>query len=310
MVALAPIVTEALQLLRATLPAMIDISSRVPAELPPVAVDAAQLHQVIMNLGTNAAHAMRERGGRLRVLAEAVTVGVEDARLSPDLRAGPYIRLTVSDDGGGMDEATRGRIFDPFFTTKVPGEGTGLGLSVVHGIMQGHGGAITVASAPGAGTTFDLYFPVSEAPAAAATTPAVGPLPRHAERVLFVDDEEDIVRAGSETLTGLGYRVTTARRPAEALRIFRSRPSDFDAVVTDYGMPGMSGLGLVEALREIRSDVPVILCSGFLSDEASLDVARLEVRRVVDKPYTASTLAAALHAVFEAGALASPTPAR
>jgi PAS domain S-box-containing protein len=298
--ALAPIVEEALELLRATLPAMIDIVSDVPADLPAVAVDAAQLHQVLLNLGTNAAHAMRERGGRLEVRAEAPTVG-KGPGLPPELPAGRYVELRVSDNGCGMDEATRVRIFDPFFTTKLPGEGTGLGLSVVHGIMQSHGGAITVASEPGAGTTFRLYFPAAETQPAASRPVTFGGLPRHAKRVLFVDDEPDIVDVGAAILRRLGYEVTGAALPTEALKIYQERPDDFDVVVTDFAMPGMSGLALVGALREIRSDIPVILCSGFLSDDTVTAAARqLGIRRLIHKPFTGPILASALHAVFEA----------
>jgi CheY-like chemotaxis protein len=296
---LAPLVEEAIQLLRATLPAMIDIRWHVvPGVLPAVAADAGQIHQVIMNLATNAFHAMREHGGALEIRLDAVKVSAEHARLSPELQVGPYVKLSVTDSGCGMDRATLTRIFDPFFTTKSPGEGTGLGLSVVHGIMQSHRGAITVYSEPGRGTAFHLYFPVIDT--VAEVSPARDPLPLgHGERLLYVDDEDALVVLGTEMLRRLGYHVTACNNPTEALQTFRSRPRDFDAVVSDVAMPGMSGLDLASALLEIRPGVPIVICSGYFTDTDAAAARRLGIRGVLHKPYTDQDLGQALHNLFD-----------
>ncbi len=293
---LAPIVEEAVQFLRATLPAMLEIRAELAPGLPDVAVDATQVHQVIMNLGTNAAHAMGGQGC-LELRAEALTVDVERARRTPGLQAGPCVLVSVRDTGHGMDRATLARIFDPFFTTKRPGEGTGLGLSVAHGIMQSHGGAITAYSEPGRGTVFYLYFPVGER-SAVAPAELDAAVPGHDKRVLFVDDEEDIAELGIELLQRLGYQVTGVVDPSAALQLFKARPFEFDAVISDLAMPGMSGLALAGALREIRPDVPIILCSGLVSEDALASAAVLGVQEVIPKPYSVPALARALHQAF------------
>jgi PAS domain S-box-containing protein len=297
---LAPIVAEALDLLRASLPAMIEIRTHVPADLPPVAVDATQIHQVIMNLGTNAAHAMRSRGGVLEVIAAPVAVGANDVPV-PDLSPGAYLRLSISDNGSGMDAATLARIFDPFFTTKAPGEGTGLGLATVYGIVRDHGGAVSVYSEPGVGTIFHLYLPVARtAPAApAAPVVAAGAVRGHDRRVLFVDDEEDLVHNARRGLERLGYHVTGVTSPAIALKMFRAEPRDFDVVITDQAMPGMSGLALARELLELRPGTPIILCTGFLGTEAAETAREIGVRGPVSKPYAMQTLAQALHEIFD-----------
>jgi PAS domain S-box-containing protein len=299
---LAPIVEEAVHLLRATLPAMIAIRRSIPPGLPPVAVDATQLHQVIMNLGTNAMHAMRERGGVLEVRADVVKIDDERVQLTPGLKVGQYVRVSVSDDGHGIDKATLSRIFDPFFTTKAAGEGTGLGLSVVHGIMESHGGTITVYSELGTGTVFHLYFPVADARIPVEHAVASRVLPVRQSRVLFVDDEEEITAMGGEMLTRIGYDVTGFTDPMEALRTFRARPRDFDIVVTDMAMPGMSGLELARSIRGIRPGIPVILCSGLLGEEALASAHRLGLRGSVEKPYTVHELARALADALAEGA--------
>jgi len=296
--AVGPIVAEALRLLRATLPAIVEISTALPDDLPLVAVDPTQVHQVIMNLGTNAAHAMGATGGNLTIGASCVRPEAELAQRS-GLRPEPYVRLSVRDDGCGMDEATRARIFDPFFTTKPTGVGTGLGLSMVHRIMQAHGGAVAVQSTPGLGTEFELYFPVAGDPApddAAETAPdtAAG----GEQRVLFVDDEPAITMMAAVLLESLGYEVTTANHPADALASFRAAPDAFDVLITDLTMPGMSGLDLAASLREIRADFPVVICSGLLSDSV-LEFARdRELVHVLNKPYVGADLTRALNAMF------------
>jgi PAS domain S-box-containing protein len=302
---LAPIVDEALRLLRATLPAMIEIHADVRADLPPVAVSATQLHQVIMNLGTNAAQAMADAGGVLEVRAERVTPDREFAE-QMKLRRQPHVRLSVRDDGCGIPAEVIDRIFDPFFTTKAPGEGTGLGLSMVHGIMRAHGGAVVVESPLGAGTVFELYFPVADAepdaadagPDAADAAPEIAPPPDR-RSVLFVDDEESILRMARDMLEHMGYRVTAVAHPKRALEIFRTAPGDFDVVVSDLTMPGMSGLALAAGLRATHRYKPIVLCSGLLSEETLAAAADLGIQAVVSKPYIITDIARAIEEVVQ-----------
>ena len=293
---LRPIVEEALALLRATLPVTVRIHADLAAELPAVLTDATQIHQVIMNLGVNAADAMTERTGRLDVRLEASTIeaGVDGIA---DLREGPCVRLSIRDDGRGMDRAVLARIFQPFFTTKPLGAGTGLGLSLVQDIMRSHGGAIAVDSEPGRGTEFHLHFPaadgVAEEPAA---KPAV--MRGRGERVLYVDDDNALVFLITRMLSRLGYRVTGFTDAAEALKSFRSRPNDFDVVVTDVTMPGMAGPELARELLSVRPGLPIIMTSGYIRPEDSELARRLGVQELILKPNTIDDLGAALHWLF------------
>lgn len=292
-VQLRPIVEEALRLLRSTLPAMIRIESRFEPDLPPAAVDATQVHQVVMNLATNAAHAMEE-GGTLEVSLEAVTIEPTESATSPDLRPGRYVRIVVSDSGSGMDRATLERIFDPFFSTKPAGQGTGLGLSVVHGIVRGHDGAINVYSEPDKGTTFRVYFPASSHVALPQQ-----PAPRVVQaqrsgRIMYVDDEDALVFLGERVLERLGYRVSGYTDPAQALRDFTARPQDFDVVVTDLSMPGMSGFHLAQSLLEVRADLPIVMTTGYVRPQDRETARRCGVRELILKPDTIDELGSTL----------------
>ena len=298
---LRPVVEEVLKLLRATLPATIAIRTRFDDCTPDVQADPGQIHQVLMNLGTNAAHAMAERGGALEVQLEPVELDAGALTIAPELRAGRYARLSVRDTGSGMDPATLERIFEPFYTTKAPGQGTGLGLSVVHGIMTSHDAAITVDTQVGVGTTFHLYFPAADVTAAAdAARPA---RERHGrgEHILFVDDEEAIVYVATLILRRLGYRVTGATDAVQALQEFRSRPHEFAAVVTDLAMPGLSGHDLARQVREIRPDIPVVLTSGYVRPGDVEAAQRLGVGEVLLKPNLVGDLEATLHRVLTGG---------
>jgi PAS domain S-box-containing protein len=295
---LQPVIEEALRLVRATLPARVQIVSHFAADVPPVKVDAGQIHQVVVNLATNAAHAIGEKNGTIEVRLDAVNVSEDDTRSTANLEVGRYVRLFVSDDGCGMDRATMNRIFDPFFTTKKQGEGTGLGLSVVHGIVSSHNGAISVTSHLGEGTAFHLYFPVStERPEVKPETAAAAARP-HSERVLYVDDEEALVFLATRMLERSGYHVTGFTDAVTALKEFRAHPQDYDVVVTDLSMPRMSGFEFTEELRGIRKDVPVVLTSGFLQTEDQQRAEELGIRELIQKPATATLLAAALERIF------------
>jgi PAS domain S-box-containing protein len=298
----APVVEEAVELLRATLPAKIEIRTSALPGLPDVAADATQIHQVIMNLGTNAAHALNENGGLIDIRLERANVDAALATTVADLREGPYVRLSVSDNGCGMDHAVVRRIFEPFFTTKGPGEGTGLGLSVVHGIMQSHDGAMTVYSEPGRGTTFNLFFPASADAAGAESPKLAEDIQGHGRRLLYVDDESALVTLFTMILNGVGYVVTGISDPKEALELFRSSPRDFDVVITDLSMPGMSGLDLARKLLEIRPGIPIMLMSGYMP-ESDIEVARgIGVRGFVTKPATGDSLEQALHRLLHESA--------
>jgi PAS domain S-box-containing protein len=296
-IALQPVIEEALALLRATLPARIEIRSGFPADLPAIAADSTQLHQVIMNLCTNAARAMGEQGGVLEVTAKPFQVSGEFIADLAKLRQGNYVRLSVSDTGCGMDAATKERIFDPFFTTQAPGQGTGLGLSVVHGIMKDHEGSITVYSEPGKGTIFRLYFPAGP-PTVEKTLAAAAPAQGSGKHLLYVDDEESLVLLATRSLGRMGYRVTGHTDPARALQVFRENPMQFGAVITDLSMPGMSGTELARHMLAIRPDIPLVMTSGYIRPEDEAEARQIGVRELVLKPDSIEDLAKALHRVF------------
>jgi signal transduction histidine kinase/ActR/RegA family two-component response regulator len=293
-----PVIEDALRLLRSTLPAMIQIRTDFAADLPDVLIDTTQIHQILMNLGTNAAHAIGELGGLIEIRLGSIMVDADRARISADLHEGSYVRLSVSDNGVGMDKAMIERIFEPFFTTKRPDQGTGLGLSVVHGLMQSHHGAIIVRSELGKGTQFDLYFPAAEE-AATATLPTQYDISRgNDEHVLYVDDEPSIVTLMTRKLERLGYRTTGYIDPIEALAAFRSRSHDFDAVVTDLAMPGMSGFDLARELLHIRPDIPIIMTSGHLRPEDTISAQQLGLHGFILKSDIVQELAQALERLF------------
>ncbi len=298
--AIAPIVKEAVKLLRSSLPTTIEI--RLEVALPPdggiVVADPTQIHQVLMNLCTNAAHAMRPRGGILTVNLSQVEVDASLVRRHPDLRPGPYVRLAVSDTGHGMDAAVMDRIFDPYFTTKGVGEGTGLGLSVVQGIVKSCGGAISVYSEAGRGTSFHVFLPrVEEEIAPQAREVEV--LPTGDERILFVDDERPLVDLGKEMLESLGYSVSVNTNSLEALETFRAQPDAFDLVITDMTMPGLTGKELAKELMSIRSDIPIILCTGFSDLINEKQAEEIGIREFLMKPYVIASLAQTIRKVLE-----------
>jgi signal transduction histidine kinase/ActR/RegA family two-component response regulator len=291
------VVREATQLLRASIPRTIEM---VPSALSDSSVmaDPTQIHQVVMNLCTNAAHAMEEKGGVLEVSLEDVLLDADFVAQHPDVSSGLYVRLIVSDTGHGMDPSTASRIFEPYFSTKEKGEGTGLGLSVVHGIVKSHGGAITVYSEPGEGTTFHVYLPVVEQDAPAEIT-AEEVLPTGSETILLVDDELSLVNLEKQMLEGFGYGVVTRTSSLEALEAFRDQPSRFDLVVTDMTMPSMTGDQLATELIKIRPDIPVILCTGFSRKISELEAKAIGIRAFVMKPFLKRDIAATVREVLD-----------
>jgi CheY-like chemotaxis protein len=295
------VVKEALRLLRASLPATIDIRIDIDDDSPPVLCDPTQIHQVLMNLGANAAYAMRAAGGVLAVSLRAVEVESAMIAQHPQLGTGRTVCLSVRDTGCGMDAVTRERIFEPFFTTKGPGEGTGLGLAVVHGIMVNHEGVIVVDSQPGTGTVFHLYFPVIET-AESESIAEPRPLPRgQGQRILFVDDEPAVVQLGGRMLLKLGYRPLAFANSLEALAAFRENPAEFDLVLTDLTMPDITGVELARQVHALRPELPLVIISGHMRTHDADQARSLGVRWFVEKPFSLSALAETFHQALPPG---------
>jgi PAS domain S-box-containing protein len=294
-VQLRHLVAESMQLLRATVPATIDFSLRL-AKVDPVMADPSQIHQVVLNLCTNAVHAMKGSPGRLEVALENCVVDEALAAALPPLRPGPHVRLIVGDSGCGMAAGVMDRIFEPFFTTKGPGEGTGLGLSVVHGIMQTHDGAVGLESQPDVGTRFSLYFPSAAAGADAIVPIAPGkPVRGNGECVLFVDDEARLAELGRAILEQLGYRVITSTRAREALDRLSKAPGSVDLVITDLAMPEMTGMDLAHLVLREHPGTPVILMTGYSADLTPDYVRTQGLVDLLFKPLTIQTLGDAVH---------------
>ncbi|MFP4499871.1 MAG: response regulator [Candidatus Hydrogenedentota bacterium] len=287
------VIREALKLSRATLPATIEIVDNVDVHSGVVEADAAQMHQVFMNFCTNAAYAMRDTGGRIEVSLRDVDLDERGAAIHPKLQPGPYVMLAVRDTGHGMSPEILKRVFDPFFTTKGPGEGTGMGLSVVHGIINNHGGIVIADSEPGHGTTFIVYLPRVVAPVTEAPYEMVQ-LPKAEGRILFVDDEEGVRHFGHAALQRLGYDVVVAATGEEALALFEADPGTFDLLITDQVMPQMTGDELVIAARKTRADLPAILFTGFGERITEDKAQEAGICEIVTKPVVASELDAAI----------------
>jgi PAS domain S-box-containing protein len=294
---LRPVLEETVELLRSTLPARVQLDLRLSDAPLYVGGDATQLQQVLMNLCTNAWHALHGSTGRIVVGLEPIDLDAAAADRLGGLQAGPHAHVWVSDDGCGMDEATRLRVFEPFFTTKVVGRGTGLGLSVVHGIVTLHRGAITVRSAPGQGSTFDMYFPLASAPAAPAPVPAAEAAGARGtgQHVVYVDDDPVMLLMVEGLLQRWGYRVTCLSDPGELMPLLHADPDAFDVVVTDFNMPAMSGLDLAREIARLRPALPVVISSGYVSEAMRAEVLRVGVRHVLQKEYTLEQLADVVH---------------
>ncbi len=295
----APIIKETLKMLRASLPATIEIKQTMGQDLGKILADPTQIHQVLMNLCTNAAHAMREAGGVLEVGLSQVHLQEEPVLRTFALDPGNYLRLTVRDTGQGIAPAILEKIFDPFFTTKSRGEGTGLGLSVVHGIVTSHGGGIEVQSTQGQGTSFTLYFPVLESVSETVSVVVTDALPAGKERVLLVDDESALIEMGARALVYLGYQVTTRTSSVEALELFRDQPDNFDLVITDYTMPNMTGGELAKNILAIRPGMPIVLCTGFSEVFTEEKAKALGIGGYVMKPISIHDLACICRSVLD-----------
>ena len=294
------IVQEALKLLRPSLPTTIEIRQEIADTPDTVLADPTQIHQVLMNLCTNAAHAMMDKGGVLDIILDSVVIGEKSAAQHVELNPGRYQRLTVSDTGLGMDKETLIRIFDPFFTTKEKGKGTGMGMSVVHGIVKSHGGTITVYSELGIGSTFHVYLPILEPGADIQQSAAEpGTLPAGMERILFVDDEEPLVELAREMLESLGYKVTSRTSSIEAMELFKHDPHRFDLIITDLTMPHLTGIELSNEIIKIRPDIPIILCTGFSATITPEKAKAAGIREFVMKPLLIEQIAKTIRVALD-----------
>ncbi len=292
---LGTVVEESLRALRAGIPPSVDMVWRNETLESPIVADPNQIHQVVMNLVTNAVHAVGNEG-TIEITLSATQVDRDMAERHPDLAPGSYFRLTVTDDGCGIPPEILGRIFDPFFTTKPVGEGSGLGLAAVHGIVRAQRGAVIVHSRPGAGTTFHVFLPRADPQAVPGSE---APRSRGGERILLVDDEPEVLEVEQQVLENLGYHVEACPSAREALRRFRARPEEFDLLFTDQSMPGMSGLELASALRALRPDLPVVLCTGFERRSTRLEARELGIDQVVLKPVSVYSIGEAVRKALD-----------
>ncbi|UCH93686.1 MAG: response regulator, partial [Candidatus Aminicenantes bacterium] len=292
---LSLIVKEALKLLRSTLPENIEIISKIEAKDCFILANPTQFHQVVMNLLTNAAHAMKDKGGIIEVkLTEEI---LEDA-LYKGLKTGPHLRLTVSDTGCGIKPEHLDKIFDPFFTTKNPGEGTGMGLAVVHGIVEGHQGHISVFSKENEGTTFSILVPIIVDVIHKQEEEDMQ-LPKGNESILLVEDDDYLIEAEKKMLEELGYKVTAVTSAVEAFEIFQKLPHRFDIIITDYALPKMTGVQLINKIRTIKPDIPVIVCTGYSQVVSLQKTDSMKIGEIIMKPIKLSYFANSIRRVIE-----------
>ncbi|MBL7178352.1 MAG: response regulator [Desulfobacteraceae bacterium] len=295
------VVKETIELLKISIPTTIEIRQNIDANCKPVMADPTQIHQVVMNLATNAYHAMQEKGGVLAIDVAKEKISMDDSASHPYLHPGTYIKLSVSDTGHGMDKAVMEKIFDPYFTTKPVGQGTGMGLSTIHGIVKSHGGDIKVYSEPGKGTVFHVYFPLIETKPVEPEIVSTGPVQKGSKRILLVDDQEPIVSMVQQTLERLGYQVAIRTSSLDALEAFRAAPDKFDLVITDMTMPNMTGVELAPRLLEIRPDIPIILCTGFSEITDANKAKALGIREFLMKPIVRDQIAGTIRKVLDKG---------
>ena len=297
-ITVTPIIKETIKLLRASLPSTIEIRQSLDPEPGMVLADATQIHQILMNLCTNSAQAMKEKGGILEIGLTTETIDSDFVERNPRLHAGPHLKLSISDTGSGMTKEIMERIFEPYFTTKEKSGGTGLGLAVVHGIVNASEGTITVYSEPDKGTTVNVFLPVIER-AQASEKNKPEPVLKGSERILLVDDEQDLVDVGKRILESLGYQVTITTSSMKAIEIFEKNPDRFDLIITDMTMPFLTGDDLAQEIMRIRPDIPIIVCTGYsekLSEERALSMG---IRAYLGKPLLKTEIAKTVRNVLD-----------
>ncbi len=295
----APLIKEALKLLRASIPSSIEIKSRFADKPYKIKSNPTHIHQVVMNLCTNAAHALDDGIGRIDISVDNVHMPSHVETSHGRIEKGDYVQLVVSDNGKGIPKEIIDRIYEPFFTTKSQGKGTGMGLSVVLGIVQANGGAIRVDSNPGKGTHFELFFPAAKNEVIKPTEP-VTQLPKGDEHILVVDDERSLLIMLDRMLNGLGYKVTTSSHAEEALSLFQNRPGAFDLIITDLTMPKMTGLRFARELLQTRADLPIILCTGYNETISDIHLQSIGIRQLLPKPILKRELASAIRQALAA----------
>jgi CheY-like chemotaxis protein len=288
---------EVLKFIRSSVPATIRIKTNLENDAV-IMGNATQVHQILMNLCTNAAQAMETKGGVLKVSLKNVHIAGDSITGNIILKPGEYVEIKVSDTGVGISPDAIGSIFDPYFTTKKPGEGTGMGLALVHGIVESYGGKITVASQPGVKTVFTIYLPKINTQMTSSDTEAKI-LPRGTEHILYVDDELPLATLGGLILESLGYSVTTRTDSVEALALFRAQPNKFDLVITDMTMPNMTGDQLAAEMMKIRFDIPIILCTGYSKKMSDKAASAIGIRAFAYKPIVKADLARTIRKVLD-----------
>lgn len=291
------IIKEVLKFIRSAIPTTIEIKQNIESDSL-VMGNSTQIHRIVMNLCTNAAHAMENEGGTLEILLKDITLDRAVRRGTSHLQPGNYIEIKVSDTGDGIDPQVIDKIFDPYFTTKKPGDGTGMGLAMVHGIVETYGGKIFVESRLGKGTIFTIYLPVARGNKDHQQYKAEE-LPTGKERILFVDDEAPIAKMVGRVLNQLGYSVTTRTSSIEALELFRSKPGEFDLVISDVTMPKMTGDQLTQKLIDIRPDIPVILCTGYSKNLSEERASEIGIKAFAYKPIVKEDLAKTVRDVLD-----------
>ena len=297
---LTGVVREGLKMLRSLIPQSIEMREDLQIDEAIVLADSTQMHQVIMNLGTNAYHAMRETGGLLVVELARTIIAANDVKIQNlHLMPGPYVILRVSDSGSGMERTVLERIFDPYFTTKDKDSGTGMGLAVVHGIVKSHGGYISVYSELGKGSTFQVYLPLSVSKGLEEAAKPELEISGGTENILLVDDEKAVLNIEERMLAGLGYQVKGMLKPQDALSLFRDDPEAFDLIVTDMTMPGINGAQLIQSVLEIRPTMPVVLCTGFSELMNEAKAKAIGVRQYIIKPVTRLEIALAVRRALD-----------
>ncbi|HEY3276892.1 MAG TPA: ATP-binding protein [Syntrophorhabdaceae bacterium] len=295
---LTPLIKETVQLLRASIPATIEIKMTATASSDAILASPTEVQQILMNLATNASLAMQDSGGTLEIGLEDIRFAPDSPVFDPDMVPGEYLQLTVKDTGIGMSPEVMNRVFEPFFTTREVGEGTGMGLAMVYGIVKDLHGTITVESLPGKGSTFRVFFPKIKASVENEHLP-LGRAPGGTESILFVDDEESLVAWGEATLKRLGYTVFAVTDSTEALRTFTTDPTRFDLVITDQTMRGMTGAQLAKAFLQVRPDIPIIVCTGH-SETISAETAKeMGFKEYLMKPLAKQELARAIRHVLD-----------
>ncbi|MCP3891229.1 MAG: response regulator [Desulfobulbaceae bacterium] len=292
------IVKEAINMLRPSLPTTIEIIEDIDSATGHIFANPSQLSQIVMNLCTNAFHAMEETGGRLDISLKEIDRCRQDNTTEPHIDTGTFVQLSVRDSGTGMTQEVKDKIFDPYFTTKGIGKGTGMGLSIVHGIIKSYGGFITLSSEPGKGTAFHIFIPVI-GDEILHNKDTVEPIPIGNENILFIDDEEILAEMGKDMLERLGYHVTVRKGSLEALETFQNQPDQFDVIITDQTMPGMTGVDLARRMLQIRPDIPVILCTGYSSVISEDKAKSMGIKEFALKPFGKNDIAQLIRKVLD-----------